>query len=79
MTPKVVPIREYNSSLIFCCVVYSWCWMKLIPVEMKEEVTRKNDSVKAELESCDWIHVEPITDSTSKSIGKGDKQCQHWI
>ena len=90
MTPKVVPIREYNSSLIFCCVVYCWCWMKLIPVEMKEgqisiptavkeEVTRKNDSVKAELESCDWIHVEPITDSTSKSIGKGDKQCHHWI
>ena len=55
--------------------------MKLIPVEMKEgqisiptavkeEVTRKNDSVKAELESCDWIHVEPITDSTSKSMYK---------
>ena len=50
-----------------------------IPTAVKEEVTRKNDSVKAELESCDWIHVEPITDSTSKSIGKGDKQCQHWI
>ena len=58
MTPKVVPIREYNSSLIFRCEVYCWCWMKLIPVEMKEgqisiptaveeEVTRKNDSVKA--------------------------------
>lgn len=41
-----------------------------IPTAVKEEVTRKNDSVKAELESCDWIHVEPITDSTSKSMYK---------
>lgn len=41
-----------------------------IPTAVKEEVTRKNDSVKAELESCDWIHVEPIMDSTSKSMYK---------
>ena len=41
-----------------------------IPTAVKEEVTRKNDSVKAELESCDWIHVEPITDFTSKSMYK---------
>lgn len=41
-----------------------------IPTAVKEEVTRKNDSVKAELESCDWIHVEPITDSTSKNMYK---------
>ena len=41
-----------------------------IPTAVKEEVTRKNDSVKAELESSDWIHVEPVADSASKSMYK---------
>ena len=46
-----------------------------IPTAVKEEVTRKNDSVKAELESSDWIHVEPVTNSASKwtygTVGAG--------
>lgn len=41
-----------------------------IPTAVKEEVTRKNDSVKAELENSDWIHVEPVTNSASKSMYK---------
>ena len=41
-----------------------------IPTAVKEEVTRKNDSVKAELENSEWIHVEPVTNSASKSMYK---------
>ena len=39
-----------------------------IPKAVMAEVTRKNDSVKAELSNSDWIHVESISDNSSKSM-----------
>ena len=64
--------RSFFSALYLLKDLYG---QVSIPTAVKEEVTRKNDSVKAELESSDWIHVEPVTNSASKwtygTVGAG--------